>query len=373
MVNQTTTLAKTDMVNARDNQGRTPLYLAAQSRDLTNVRLLLSYGADVKALTADGSSVLLSVFDQSLLDTIHQAGKEESKDEVCRQLIAELLDAGAPLDSLDARGRNAIHLAAELKLEQTLKVLLDRRGDALDIEAVDYEGRTALHVAAGARNKKIVDMLLAEGANVQSYTHERKSVLHSLLDEDIDGDDDKDEVNEIFDELVKAGAPVTTLDKRRQSLLHLAGEHSMKEIFQKLLPAFEDHTVQTTWGCTALHTLLCSIEGHDGGDERDLELCSVTALDGDDDEDVPEHHKQKKKETQAKEKNFEPKSWPEMLREMFERDERVLYVQDDEGRLPVHLAAKYKHGKTLSTLLENYCQNEAAAAKTSEPAPTTEQ
>ncbi|KAL7295966.1 hypothetical protein TKK_0010524 [Trichogramma kaykai] len=369
MVNQTA-LTVPDMVNARDNQGRTPLYHAVQSRDLQNVRLLLGYGADVKALTADGSSVLMAVFDRSL-DGL-QGAKDESVDEVCRQLVVELLDAGAPWDSMDARGRNAIHQAAELKLDKTLKVLLDRRGDSLDLEAVDYEGRTALHAAAATRSKKIVELLLEAKANVHSYTHDRKSVLHSLLEDCIEGLYDKDEVNEIFDALVKAGAPVTTLDKRNQSLLHIAAEHRMKEIFQKLLPAFEDHTAQTTWGSTVLHTLLCSIEGHDGGDEKDLELCSVTALDGDDDDDdLPEHHKKKKEETQlAKEKKFEPKSWPEMVKEMFERDDRVVFVRDDEGRLPVHLAAKYSHGKTLSILLENYCQNEAA--ETSEPA-TSEQ
>ncbi|CAB0032866.1 unnamed protein product [Trichogramma brassicae] len=324
--------------------------------------------ADAKILSADGSSVLLGVFNETIMfDTRYRTN--EVKDKACREVIEELLDAGAPLDTVDARGRNAIHLAAEHRLDETLKMLLARRGDSLDLEAQDYEGRTALHVAAQMRNKKIVDLLLEAQASVTSRTHERKTVMHSLLDDSFEGSDQKEEVNEIFDALAAAGAPLTALDRRNQSLLHLAGEHDMKDIFQKLLPEFEDYAGQTTWGTTALQTLLCSMDAHDGGDEEDIELCSTAAVDGDDDEeDVDERKKKKNEETRAadEKQKFEPKSWPELLKDMFERDDRAVFTRDDEGRLPIHMAAKFKHGKTLAMLLENYHQNEAAKT-TSEP------
>ncbi|CAB0042882.1 unnamed protein product [Trichogramma brassicae] len=350
-----------ELVNARDHQGRTPLYLAAQSRDLDNVRLLLEHGADARIRTADGSSVLLGVFDETLLDSIHQ---KEGKDEACRRVLVELLAAGAPLDSVDSRGRNVLHLAAELKLEETLKTLLGRRGDALDLEAKDHEGRTVLHVAAQTRNKSIVDLLLAEKACVESYTHDHKSVLHSLLDESIERPEEKEEVNEIFDELAKQFAekniPLTVLDKRHQSLLHLAAEHDCKDIFQRLLPEFADYSGITTWGCTAVHTLLCSIDENDGEGKRskeELDQCSTTALDGDDDV-TPSTTSAAAATTSADEKKIkiEPKSYDELLKAMLEKDERVAFTKDDEGRLPIHLAAKYKHGKILELLLKNYSQ-----------------
>ncbi|XP_014233959.2 ankyrin-1-like [Trichogramma pretiosum] len=354
-----------DLVNARDHQGRSPLYLAAQSRDLDNVRLLLEHGADPKIRTADGSSVLLGVFDESLLDSIQQ---KEGKDEACRRVLLQLLDAGAPMNSVDSRGRNVLHLAAELKLEESLKLLLDRRGSELDLEAKDHEGRTALHVAAQTRNKNIVDLLLAAGANVESYTHEHKSVLHSLLDESIERPEEKEEVNGIFDKLVKAGAQVTALDKRRQSLLHLAAEHDCKDIFQKLLPEFADYSGITTWGCTAIHTLLCSIDENDGEGKRskeELDHCSTTALDGDDDDDVtpPAAAADDKKK-------IEPKSYDELLKDVFEKDQRVAFVKDDEGRLPIHLAAKYKHPKTLELILKNYAKEQTTSSEQQPTSPS---
>ncbi|KAL7287470.1 hypothetical protein TKK_0018571 [Trichogramma kaykai] len=351
-----------DLANAPDHQGRTPLYLAAQSRDLDNVRLLLGHGADPKIRTADGSSVLLGVFDESLLDSIQQ---KEGKDEACRRVLLELLDAGAPLDSVDSRGRNLLHLAAELKLEESLKLLLGRRGSELDLEAKDHEGRTALHVAAQTRNKNIVDLLLAEGASVESYTHEHKSVLHSLLDESIERPEEKEEVNGIFDELAERFAerqiPLTVLDKRRQSLLHLAAEHDCKDIFQKLLPEFADYSGITTWGCTAVHTLLCSIDENDGEGKRskeELDQCSTTALDGDGDDDAtpPAAAADEKKKVK-----IEPKSYDELLKDVFEKDERVAFVRDDEGRLPIHLAAKYRHPKTLELILKKYAKEQTTS------------
>ncbi|CAB0043010.1 unnamed protein product [Trichogramma brassicae] len=286
-----TIMRKQDLVNTPDYQGRTPLYLAARSRDVVNVRLLLEHGADAKILSADGSSVLLAVLEKqpmmsednvvlNLMLMLNDAGaslNEQNKNENnililsfkraqsktahwilapaamsppsgksanTMRLMQTKLDAGAPLDTVDARGRNVSHLAAELKLDETLKKLLARRDDSLDLEAQDYEGRTALHVAAQMRNKKIVDLLLEARASVTSRTHERKTVMHSLLDESFESSDQKEEVNEIFDALAAAGAPLTALDRRNQSLLHLAAKHKHGKILELLLKKCQ-HEEQT--------------------------------------------------------------------------------------------------------------------------------
>jgi ankyrin repeat protein len=71
------------------------------------------------------------------------------------EVVELLLDAGAPIDATDNRGRTALMIAAELGHATIVEVLLDRGADRT---VADKSGKRAADLAADA---SVRDKLLA--------------------------------------------------------------------------------------------------------------------------------------------------------------------------------------------------------------------
>lgn len=97
--------------NARDKRGQTPLHYAASAGDAQICRLLLAFGADPNAPGLEGETPL------------HVSRPEA---------IRDLLESGASLSALDARGRTPAETAPAPSRNALLSALIEREtlGDA---------------------------------------------------------------------------------------------------------------------------------------------------------------------------------------------------------------------------------------------------
>jgi len=93
----------------RDENGNTPLLIAAQRGDAQMVKRLLEQGADVDARNDYGTTALMFASDY---------GHAE--------IIRLLLDHGASVDLKDARGHTALMFAANKGYEEIVKILWKR-------------------------------------------------------------------------------------------------------------------------------------------------------------------------------------------------------------------------------------------------------
>jgi len=127
-------------VNAKDNEGQTPLYAAIWSGDANMVELLLDKGANIEIKDSYGQTPL-------------DVAVRYSQKDILKLLVAR----GAEVPS--------IQVAAYIGDLGRVKAFLGR---GIDINAKDTRNLTALQYAAEEGHKEVVDLLLANGADVDA-------------------------------------------------------------------------------------------------------------------------------------------------------------------------------------------------------------
>jgi ankyrin repeat protein/L-ascorbate metabolism protein UlaG (beta-lactamase superfamily) len=183
--------ADPDMVNLKDNSGRTPLHWAARNDHLNVVKFLVKNGADVNAedkrgiiplyysvwlgenyeiaecLVNSGADINSKRNSQSLLFLASRDGKEK---------IAELLvKKGADLNQQDAVGKTPLYISVEQKYHNIVELLLN---NGAKIFIKDNFGRTPLHQSAIEGYIQIATLLLASGADVNEQDNAGKTPLY---------------------------------------------------------------------------------------------------------------------------------------------------------------------------------------------------
>ena len=154
-------------VNAVDDEGNSLLYVAASKNQLGKISFLLNKGADVNFKNERGATPLNVACDRMALDTI--------------QL---LIDGGADVNTRTNRGNTPLSCAASGKgctlvntfafnttydFTNVAEILLDN--------GADVNLLNPLLIAAHAGNVKMVQLLLAKGANINATDAEGRNVL----------------------------------------------------------------------------------------------------------------------------------------------------------------------------------------------------
>jgi len=163
-------------LDQQDRQGHTPLMLATYGADADLMKDLIAKGADVGARDNLGRTALFLAPDAATADILLEAGAVlEVRDEQDvtpliyaahegrAEVVARLLDHGAEIEARWQTGGTALGVAAAAGHLSTMQLLLDR-GAA--IAARDGDGRAPLHHAAVGDSPAVVGLLLDRGAEV---------------------------------------------------------------------------------------------------------------------------------------------------------------------------------------------------------------
>lgn len=170
-------------VNAKDNEGMTPLMHAVRAEDAEtseNVRNLIAAGADVNAKDNDGWTPLMHARDEDIVKALISAGADvnaKNIEDKTPLMFAEvlacasaLIAAGADVNAKDIYGGTTLMFAVEAKKIENVKLLISA---GADVNAKDNNGWTALMFA---RDENIVKALIAAGADVNAKDKNGNSV-----------------------------------------------------------------------------------------------------------------------------------------------------------------------------------------------------
>jgi len=139
------------LINPKANDGATPLFYAVQFGKMPVLQLLIARRAQVN--TADASS-----------NTPLMIASEGTADQPTNgPMVETLLVAGAKVQAVDARGRNALYRAAAEGKPEAARLLLDHHAKT-NVQASD--GSTPLIEAVTYSRPLIAQMLINHGADV---------------------------------------------------------------------------------------------------------------------------------------------------------------------------------------------------------------
>ncbi len=134
--------------NARDEQGNTPLILAAVYADVSSMKLLIERGAEVNAANNAGVTALI------------RASFDFEKTKL-------LVEHGADVNRRSGMGNTPLMLAARpANSHRTVEFLLAR---GANVNATNNWGATALMAAAASCDERSVQLLLEHGAGANAH------------------------------------------------------------------------------------------------------------------------------------------------------------------------------------------------------------
>lgn len=172
-------------VNAKENNGFTPLHRAAAKDHVKVAALLIEKGADVNAKDEIQGNTPL-----------HTAAFDGHLD-----MATLLIKNGADVNSKSSYGFTPLHRAAAKGLVAVVELLINK--DA-KVNAKTDIGDTPLHLAAAKGHVKVAALLIGNGANVNAKNNDGFTPLHNAC---------RDHVELIYGFLMMKGIVITESDK----------------------------------------------------------------------------------------------------------------------------------------------------------------
>lgn len=200
----------------------TPLHCAVLGNSTETTVLLLKNGAELK-------------------DTVlHYAVRANAA-----ECLALLVSQNVDINALDASGMSPLHIAADRRMEQCLKVLLSC--SKIDINLETREKRnTALHLASEGGYADCVTMLVGKNAIVDKRNGRSQTPLHLAA---------KCQGVECVEALLRAGADVNAMDADNITPLRGAVGKALLayNTVETLIAWGAEVNIQDKYGFTALH------------------------------------------------------------------------------------------------------------------------
>jgi len=193
-------LDKTDIdINARDNDGGTPLHHACAREKIAVVKMLIERGADLTAVDNDGLTPLHRAMDtrsddvidayvavlgaKADLDVLSQNGDTPLMHAVRTgfvRSVEKLIAAGADITAAGAGGLTPLH-AALISDNREIALMLTKALRARGIQPdtlCDNDGNTPLHIATRVDSNIVAEMLLDSGSDIDRPNADGDTPLH---------------------------------------------------------------------------------------------------------------------------------------------------------------------------------------------------
>ena len=148
-------------MNARDREGRTPLFKAVFTNDLKLVNFLIENGAKVNVRDVNGKTLL------------HMVGWWSGV-----KMMKLLIENGADVNAQDKKGTTLLkHLLINFRFGflEEIKLLIE---NGADVNAQDKEGNAPLQIAMIEKHFEVVNFLIENGAKVNARDKAGKTLLH---------------------------------------------------------------------------------------------------------------------------------------------------------------------------------------------------
>lgn len=232
-------LAKGADVNARSpSEGLTPLHNAACANRTDLVQLFLDNGVDPNAKDNDGKTPL------------HVAARSTGEETL--YVIRALLANGANPNVGDNNGRTPLHIAVHFHASDVVRFLVVN-GAKVNIK--DKYGQTPLHLAAGTSSEAQIELLLDNGADANARDNDGRMPLHLALSESGPGAAVRVKV------LLDNGADLEARDGDGRTPLLLAASNKDEFCMGVLLQKGADPNASDKHGTTALHLVVSGKSG----------------------------------------------------------------------------------------------------------------
>ncbi|CAG9761212.1 unnamed protein product [Ceutorhynchus assimilis] len=196
-------------VSSVDNQGNTPLHLAAGKGQNKIVKALLVCDAEKESENKDGCTPL------------HLAVNEGH-----HEVISTLLENNANVNAINSVGRTPLHMACCTKNPRSVELLLKF---GANIETKDNYGHTPLHFASSLRggSNVAVTTLLAHGSNINAQDNKGQTPLHHAIEYSN---------KQGIEILLENGADPNLKNNSKQNAIDYANQYYIHSI-----PLFEKH------------------------------------------------------------------------------------------------------------------------------------
>ena len=226
-------------VRVRDNQGRSPLHLAASKEREDIARILIDRRAEVDAADDSGITPLMEAAaenrNKDVISLLLESGANLEKE--CRQgktpfihavkqnrnmkPLEYLLERGADFYATDDNGKGALHHAVTADAARAKINLLMEKD--IEVDRRDRDDNTPLHLATAVRRPDpgILRTLLQAGANPNLKNGDGYTPLLFLAK--------TSDREELFHILIKNGADVNLAGRRDITPLMLAAENTSNE------------------------------------------------------------------------------------------------------------------------------------------------
>ncbi|ULQ59519.1 ankyrin repeat domain-containing protein [Brucepastera parasyntrophica] len=223
-----------NVIKSSDGAGNTPLHLAAEWQLNSVVSLIVEKGGDLNARNSNGETPLFN------------AVKADSSATVRTLLSQNTAERAADINARDFLGNTALHACINWSAENAANMLLSydaRTNGRRLINARNLAGKTTLHEAARTENITFLQMLLANGADINAVDETGKTPLTDAIQ-----GNRPDSVRL----LLEKGASPVMQDMYGRNAFHEAVEYSAPEIISLIRKAGGNPMARDSYGRTPL-------------------------------------------------------------------------------------------------------------------------
>ena len=192
-------------VNGKDRFGSTPLH-EAKTKEVAE--LLIVEGANVNERKKNGYTPLDEAYWQpEIADLLLKHGGKTAEELNNKRKPLKPYGSGAQPETTPDKSEESDNLIYHAVRERNIELVKQHLADGKDVNAKNKWGRTPLHLSVGIGDKKIVELLISNGANVNGRDKAGWTALNWA------------ENKEIAELLISKGADVNATDDVGRTLL----------------------------------------------------------------------------------------------------------------------------------------------------------